>query len=506
MDSSQTMNESTRSPLPSKNGGSTSTPQPMVVHLSGTRRGTTERLRGGKLRIGTAANSEIHFPADREPSVFSHHATLHQRGVTYELQAEVEQPVWVNGQRAEQRALASGDVLQIGEGGPFLRFRLYRDGSRAYKSVTDMVSDCLDCARHGGKTPLDRAGIFLTAMPRELATQSSPWFRGSVVVFLVLLGISTLALTWRSLQLGEQLQSERARLVDTSERLATLEARSDAARRVIAAATGSIVFIQGAYRFVEPESRKPLRYVGLGPDGQPLRNASGKPFTSLDGEGPVVERFYTGSAFVASDDGLLLTNRHVAIPWRSGEAAQALTQRGLTPVVHRFVGYLAGIKEPFEVELVAASDEADVAVLRCRGVIGLARPLTLSETPAQPGDEVIVLGYPTGFRALLARADEDFVNKLMTEGDPDFWTVAHRLSEAGRIGPLATRGIVGQVSPAAVVYDAETTSGGSGGPVVNLNGEVVAVNTAILPEFGGSNLGVPVNHARELLATAQTAP
>lgn len=54
-----------------------------------------------------------------------------------------------------------------------------------------------------------------------------------------------------------------------------------------------------------------------------------------------------------------------------------------------------------------------------------------------------------------------------------------------------------------MVYDAETTHGGSGGPVLNMQGEVVAVNTAIIPEFGGSNLGVPAEHIRALLAVAQ---
>ncbi len=49
------------------------------------------------------------------------------------------------------------------------------------------------------------------------------------------------------------------------------------------------------------------------------------------------------------------------------------------------------------------------------------------------------------------------------------------------------------------MYDAETTSGGSGGPVLSLDGRVVAVNAAILPEFGGSNLGVPVARVHALI-------
>ena len=128
--------------------------------------------------------------------------------------------------------------------------------------------------------------------------------------------------------------------------------------------------------------------------------------------------------------------------------------------------------------------------------------MPLSETPAQPGEAVFVLGYPTGIRALLARTNEAFVDSLMRSGTPDFWTMARRLSEAGHIGPLATRGIVGQATTDKVVYDAETTSGGSGGPVLGLNGEVKAINSAILIDFDGSNLGVPVAEARRLLDEA----
>lgn len=51
-----------------------------------------------------------------------------------------------------------------------------------------------------------------------------------------------------------------------------------------------------------------------------------------------------------------------------------------------------------------------------------------------------------------------------------------------------------------MVYAAKTTSGG--GPVLGLNGEVKAVNAAILIDFDGSNLGVPVAEARRLLDKA----
>ena len=40
-------------------------------------------------------------------------------------------------------------------------------------------------------------------------------------------------------------------------------------------------------------------------------------------------------------------------------------------------------------------------------------------------------------------------------------------------------------------------------PVLGLDGRVVAINAAILPEFGGSNLGVPAVQAHKLLERVQ---
>ena len=112
------------------------------------------------------------------------------------------------------------------------------------------------------------------------------------------------------------------------------------------------------------------------------------------------------------------------------------------------------------------------------------------------------MGYPTGLRSMLAQSGDAFIEELQNTENTGFWSVAARLAETGQIAPLASRGIVGQVSPATIVYDAETTHGGSGGPVLDINGSVVAVNAAILPEYGGSNLGIPAAKTRALLEIA----
>jgi Putative transposase len=50
-----------------------------------------------------------------------------------------------------------------------------------------------------------------------------------------------------------------------------------------------------------------------------------------------------------------------------------------------------------------------------------------------------------------------------------------------------------------IVYDAQTTSGGSGGPLFNNEGKVIGINFAIVREFGGSNFAIPVGYGKSLL-------
>ena len=154
------------------------------------------------------------------------------------------------------------------------------------------------------------------------------------------------------------------------------------------------------------------------------------------------------------------------------------------------------------VEWRRASEDAYPARLTFKNETASNPGLRLDDTAPAAGDEVIVMGYPTGLRAMLAQSGEAFIEELQRTKDTGFWSVAARLAMKGYIAPLASRGIVGQATAATIVYDAETTHGGSGGPVLDANGSVVAVNTAILPEFGGSNLGVPAAKVRALLEEA----
>ena len=503
-------------------------PVPVIVHLSGSRRGTTQRLRGDELRIGTASDTEIHVA--HEPSVAVHHATLSRRGSSYELTVEDEHPVWVNGRQVESTLLNSGDVLEIGTDGPILRFRLYPPGSRAYKSPQEAFSDCVECARNASESSVAQAATMLATAPRELATQTSIRFRVAMITAVTLVVLLVLA-QWRNvLRLQDRLHEREleieglSELLDDSsstispeelarigsevssavERVEALEARTSAPARIVSEVSKSVVFIQGAFGFTDPRSGEPLRFVQAQPTGELLVGPDGNPAVTVGGTGPAVEVMFTGTGFIASADGLLLTNRHVALPWEFDPSAQQVLAVGLDPAMRRFWGFLPELTEPVDLRLLAASSTADLAILQGDELFADRIPLSLSSIEPEVGDEVLVLGYPTGISALLARTDKATIDHFSDRGgELDVWDVTQELARAGRISPLVSRGIVAQVSPAAVVFDAETTQGGSGGPILDLDGHVVGITSAILREFGGSNLGVPATEAKALMVRAR---
>jgi serine protease Do len=73
------------------------------------------------------------------------------------------------------------------------------------------------------------------------------------------------------------------------------------------------------------------------------------------------------------------------------------------------------------------------------------------------------------------------------------------LARRNLIRPTPTQGHIGAVLPDKIVYDAQTTSGGSGGPLFNNDGKVIGINFAMVREFGGSNFAIPVAYGQSLL-------
>jgi serine protease Do len=148
-----------------------------------------------------------------------------------------------------------------------------------------------------------------------------------------------------------------------------------------------------------------------------------------------------GSGFIISPDGYILTNTHVVN--NASKITVKLTDR------REFDGKVVGSDEKTDVAVIKITAKGDLPVVR----LGDSNKL-------RPGQWVLAIGSPFGF--------ENSVT-------------------AGVVSALA-RGNVGESGNGYVPFiqtDVAVNPGNSGGPLFNLNGEVVGINSQIYSRSGG---------------------
>lgn len=176
---------------------------------------------------------------------------------------------------------------------------------------------------------------------------------------------------------------------------------------------------------------------------------------------PQIERG-SGSGFVVSEDGYILTNNHVVAGAQKVEV-QLLDGR-------RFVATVIG-----------TDSTTDIAVIKIEAK-GL-NPAALGNSAASRiGEWVLAVGNPLG----------EALSFTVTSGI---------ISAKGR----GLRGLPGrnQLSIQDFIQtDAAINPGNSGGPLVNVRGEVIGINSAIASETGfnvGYGFAVPIDLARQVM-------
>jgi S1-C subfamily serine protease len=172
-----------------------------------------------------------------------------------------------------------------------------------------------------------------------------------------------------------------------------------------------------------------------------------------------VEGYSAGSGFVVRDDGYIMTNAHVVLNDEGARANQVL--------VHLSDG------REFSAQVREYDEHTDVALIRVDGVseltpIDWGRPATL-----QNQDEVIAAGFPLPDTDILSNLEPSF-----TEG-----TVSARRDLDG---------------VQIIQHTAAIEQGNSGGPLVDLCGDVVGVNTLKIRESQALNFAVSASEAERL--------
>lgn len=156
---------------------------------------------------------------------------------------------------------------------------------------------------------------------------------------------------------------------------------------------------------------------------------------------------------ILSPDGYILTNHHVV-----GKAERI---RVTLPDGRSFEGLVVGTDRL-----------TDLAVLKVRADSPLPYATFGDSSRVQVGDWVVAVGNPYGF------------GHTVTVGV---------LSARERDLPAGSTALTGLLQT-----DAAINPGNSGGPLANLSGEVIGINTAIIPFARGIGFAVPSNTASEV--------
>ncbi len=441
----------------------------IFVHLSGSRRGNTEVFVSGKISIGTDTSNDLCFNSEMDKNTSDHHAEIQLKGCDYVLHDKgSSKGTLVNNRLVSEIVLKDGDLIEFGSGGPRIRFRIKPDDADVCKPWMEMLEDSLGIARTSPRGRLTTATAFFRQLLREAFTQSSRLFK--VSAFIVLFLASGIVITFFSLQY--------VRLSKTAEKVRLFEIEKSVAENIIKKYSNGVCFIQGTFYFFDEETGETLMMMGRGPRG-------------------INE--YTGSGFLVSADGLILTNRHIVEPWWEMEVSPYIhIGPTIKPKLEEFRAFFPGVKEPFSLKIEKISEEVDVALLRIdpRGSRMPVLELDTTGSGAVVGEPIVLLGYPAGVNAIFAKADPETVKQLF---NLPFIPLVQELSNWGLIRPLSTQGHLSDVMRNRIVYDAQTTAGGSGGPIFNNKGKVIGISYGIFPGFRGSSFGVPISYGIELI-------
>jgi len=161
----------------------------------------------------------------------------------------------------------------------------------------------------------------------------------------------------------------------------------------------------------------------------------------------------SGSGFIISDDGTIVTNYHV-IDMAAG--AEVTTENGK-------IYKVSGIK--------AYSVEKDLAVLKLENARGLTPVILGNSDDLALGEEIVAIGYPLGLQNTVSFGNISSINpNLSREGYKD------------------------------ILITAPISPGSSGGALFNMYGEVVGVTFATITEGQNMNYAIPINDLTPMLS------
>ena len=547
--------------------------------------------------VGRDPASRLAFD-DAEDSVSRHHASI-ERVADSDTDFRINDlksanGVFVNGVKVVDSAkLQHGDIVQIGRGGPELSFKLDPPPANVQKAtrvVADYVPRATREASSGelagasmaaGTAAATAAGtatgtaagadaprqVGRATVERMITEQKSSSRRLMMNVGAPVLALIVALGAWqyysneeskkKQVAQAEALQKQKE---EADKKAADLQARADVAARVKQSYAKATVYIQVAWNLIHTSSGKQVvhRFVKPNPEAEAmplyvrLQNGNIEPALTLDANGGrPIGGSHTGSGFVVSPTGLIMTNRHVAAAWHS---VFELPFPGLVQVKDPESGKMVyekieGLSRsqarwvPARSALLGAQGVADSSIngrldalfvtfpnskLRVPAQAGTSSPehdVSLIKIDALPnlptvelrdnygsiksGDVVVSMGYPgVSAKSFYVTKSQD-----MFQGASDVAVITDVSVNQGIVSKVVPGKMAGAdnqsyFSSRGDVYELSINSAGSGnsgGPVFDVDGKVIGINTGGSSAAGTAiSWAIPIRYGIELLDPTKT--
>ena len=550
----------------------------VIKHISGSKINQVEEFDFSKpeLAIGRAAGSEIQFDPEKEVVVSREHGKIVKNSSEPPKFTIVDNNsrngIFVNKTRVKGSALLNpGDEIQLGNNGPIFTFDIYprpQDmmmATRVVEIPTSIKPTTISEVQSTEVLPIEpvKTGLGKQTVERMLVAERKKSYSTmafGIAGLVILLGV--LGYTFRDDLFGSKttiVENKTTIIKDTTNQ------NKKSPDQISRENEDRVVQIEFSWELFDANNGNQLwhEYVQVGkgnqarfaalfiqnPDGQiePYIDAQNRVGTGL----PVGGNNSTGSGFVVSADGYILTNRHVAATWHTRHdpfipefAYPGLLVNGNKEIIKDQQGNPVtvmpqdvGIWVPAETKMlggrpvgpgtiqgrnkyinvvfagtslrrpvisVTPSDNHDVALIRADIPPSLT-PVKMKDNyeTVKPGQAVTVMGYP-------AMAPEQYV--VRRSNDP--FNPASKFSTVPT--PTVTPGNIGRIIPASS-ESAKTIStfgdsyqltinatggGNSGGPMFDDEGNVIGIY------YSGSakiSFAVPIKYGLELLGLKKVA-